>query len=196
MKKMIVMMIALTMAVPTYAIDFSSLTSPGGLLYGLDRAMERIELAFTFSEEAKTKKLVEISEERIEESEELLEKGDVEKAEKLSTEAEDYLQEAESRSASQEENVDIINEVRRRNKIIINTIIYENNENAPSIKGNNTTREIIRIDIGNIGRGDQNDIESINEDRDDLIESNITPPVPKPSEITGRVGKSKPPGRT
>ncbi len=55
---------------------------PGNLLYGLDRALERIELALTFDKSAKAKKGLEHARERILEAREKMQEKELEKAEK------------------------------------------------------------------------------------------------------------------
>lgn len=70
--------------------------TPDSMLYGLDRAFERISLALTFDRAAKAEKRLQIASERISELKAMVDKGKPEFVEKLKEDYEEELNEAES----------------------------------------------------------------------------------------------------
>lgn len=87
--------------------------TPNEITYGIDRFLEKVSIAFTFSDEAKIEKLIEFANERLAEGQVMVEKEEVELSEKALAEynetisnAQDKLQELLENSEKPEEDTE------------------------------------------------------------------------------------------
>lgn len=98
MKKILSLLVSLlVLATPVFAAEEAEFVDPGvtpnSPVYGLDRALERIQLAITFKEEEKAKLKFKFAEERLAEAEVMAEEGEEELAEELMEDYEEGLNE-------------------------------------------------------------------------------------------------------
>lgn len=118
MKKLFVLFVALLMLASPIVLAEEELsvdsgTTPDSALWGIDRAMERLELALTFGSAAKAKKRLEIARERLAEIRAMAKKKNIDALEKAQEAHDEILAEAEQdiEDASQkneEENLELV----------------------------------------------------------------------------------------
>ena len=139
-------------------------TTPGNVFYGLDKAMEKLSLAFTGDNIKKAKLHIHFAEERLAELEEIVEKGKtkyvqglIEEHEEELQEAQEEIEEAASKGKSVEEVAAHVAEMTYKHIAVLERVLEKAPEQARehiqhaiqmSIKGNQQAVESIEKETG------------------------------------------------